>query len=1133
MKKILLLFSFSFLITITLSAQTGDVRTLETKVADLLMQMPPAHTENLNSLMKELREIGVPAFSNIASKVTAPGAGNDVAARYAVSGFAKYIGKNKNDADVDDFAIALCNVIDNKNNDEAKDFLLQELQFFAGNESVPFLKKYLHNARLADPAARVLARINTPLAQTSLLNALSGANNAQKTVLVNTLGSIKYDKATKAIEKLINTNDKALKKSVLFALSEMGNASSAKLLKREVQKVNYQYESGDVTDAYLDYLTNAASTNKKLVATEARNLLNSNAPQNVKTAALSLLNKSNPDAAFPLLLSAIDNNDEKYAASAVALLADRYSETRVAEALKAKALSSSSEFLRTQLINTISNNNDNSATPVLVRLLSSEQPRVQTAAMYALAKSNTPSAIEPLIGLLNHKDAAIRNDAKGALLSIKNNQAVISAAASALTNAPDVSKPLLIDILAQNRATQHANLIFHAFGSNDPQVRAAAAKALPLVVTTNDENRVAQLLLKSSSAEETAFLQNALYNTLDNKLSTQEQTTRISNIMQGAGNDDYKMYNVLANVGGNNALNVVMNRLYNGNKTQQQAAFDALTRWNGDSALDSLYSIAKKPANTFSSSALSNFINGINKSGNTVDQKVLMFRNAMELVKTDDLRKKILSGIANNKTLPALIFVSKYLDNAALQQAALQAANTIILGNKNIYGSFVTEIAEKAMKLNKDNEAAYQIQAMTKHLSELPKDAGFVSMFNGKNLDGWKGLVENPIARAKMSSKELAEKQAKADQEMRRDWRVENGVLVFEGKGYNNLVSEKMYEDFEMYVDWKMEALGDGGVYLRGSPQVQTWDTSRTDVGAQVGSGGLYNNQVHRSTPLKVADNPINEWNTFYIKMIGERVTVYLNGELVTDNVILENYWDRKIPIFDREAIELQAHGTRLEFRDVYVREIARPKAYELSAEEKREGFVPLFNGVNLDGWTGNKINYYAEGGMLVSNPANKAEKGSTRNLYTEKQYSDFIMRFEFQLTPGANNGLGIRTPLTGDAAYEGMELQILDNDADIYKNLKPYQFHGSVYGVIPALKGYLKPVGEWNYQEVKALGNRITVTLNGKVILDGDIAEASKNNTETIDGKAHPGLLNKSGHIGFLGHGSPLSFRNIRIKEL
>jgi len=310
---------------------------------------------------------------------------------------------------------------------------------------------------------------------------------------------------------------------------------------------------------------------------------------------------------------------------------------------------------------------------------------------------------------------------------------------------------------------------------------------------------------------------------------------------------------------------------------------------------------------------------------------------------------------------------------------------------------------------------------------------------------------------------------------------------------------------------------------------VQIWDTSRVNVGAQVGSGGLYNNQKNMSKPLVVADNQVGEWNSFYIKMIDDKVTVYLNGQLVVDNVVLENFWDRSQPIFPSEQIELQAHGSKVAYRDIYLREIPRPKPYAVSKEEEKEGFVPMFNGIDMQGWTGNTTDYFAQEGMLVCQPSGRG----SGNLYTDREYSDFIMRFEFQLTPGANNGLGIRTPREGDAAYQGMELQILDNEAEIYKNLKPYQYHGSVYGVIPAKRGFLKPVGEWNYQEVQAIGNRIKVTLNGEVILDGDIAEASKNGTETADQRKHPGLLNPSGYIGFLGHGSPLKFRNLRIKDL
>ena len=203
----------------------------------------------------------------------------------------------------------------------------------------------------------------------------------------------------------------------------------------------------------------------------------------------------------------------------------------------------------------------------------------------------------------------------------------------------------------------------------------------------------------------------------------------------------------------------------------------------------------------------------------------------------------------------------------------------------------------------------------------MPADAGFVALFNNKDLTGWKGLVGNPITRSKMDAATLAKEQHKADSIMNKGWYVKDGILNFSGEG-ENLCTVKQYRNFEMYVDWKIEPKGDAGIYLRGSPQVQIWDTSRVDVGAQVGSGGLYNNQAHESKPLKLADNAINDWNNFHIIMKGDKVTVYLNGVLVVDNTVLDNYWDRKLPIFPKEQIELQAHGNHIYYRDIYLREL-------------------------------------------------------------------------------------------------------------------------------------------------------------------------------------------------------------------
>ncbi len=206
---------------------------------------------------------------------------------------------------------------------------------------------------------------------------------------------------------------------------------------------------------------------------------------------------------------------------------------------------------------------------------------------------------------------------------------------------------------------------------------------------------------------------------------------------------------------------------------------------------------------------------------------------------------------------------------------------------------------------------------------------GFVALFNGKDMTGWKGLLapplDNPANRAKASPDELAKAQKEADDDMRAHWKAVDGVIVFDGKG-RSLCTAKDYGDFEMFVDWKIEPMGDSGLYLRGTPQVQIWDPFTDPAKNSIGSGGLYNNQKpeNPSKPTKVADKPIGQWNTFKIKMVGDRVTVHLNGELVVDNVVLENYWERDKPVYSTGQIELQNHGNSLYFKNIYLRELPR-----------------------------------------------------------------------------------------------------------------------------------------------------------------------------------------------------------------
>ena len=311
---------------------------------------------------------------------------------------------------------------------------------------------------------------------------------------------------------------------------------------------------------------------------------------------------------------------------------------------------------------------------------------------------------------------------------------------------------------------------------------------------------------------------------------------------------------------------------------------------------------------------------------------------------------------------------------------------------------------------------------------------------------------------------------------------------------------------------------------------MQIWDYTeekKFGIGADKGSGGLWNNSPGAAgkDPLVLADKPFGEWNAFKITQLGARTSVTLNGQLVVDNAIMENYWDRSSPLPAAGPIHLQTHGGEIRWRNIYVREIPAEEANAmLRGDDAAAGFAPIFNGNDLTGWTGAVDNYEVRDGAIVCKP----DHGGV--LHTTEKYSDFVVRLEFKLPPGGNNGLAIRYPGTGNAAYDGMtELQVLDDTAEKYAELDPRQYHGSSYGMVPAHRGYQRPVGEWNYQEVTVKGATVKVELNGTVILDADLDTV----TALMKDTPHPGKDLKEGFFGFAGHNDPVMFRNIAVKKL
>jgi len=411
--------------------------------------------------------------------------------------------------------------------------------------------------------------------------------------------------------------------------------------------------------------------------------------------------------------------------------------------------------------------------------------------------------------------------------------------------------------------------------------------------------------------------------------------------------------------------------------------------------------------------------------------------------------------------------------------------------------------------------------------------AGFTALFNGDDLAGWRGgdTFDHRKLLA-MPPEERAAQIAKWTETMKAHWTVAKGELINDGNGAY-ATTEKDYGDFELHVDYKTVAKADSGIYLRGCPQVQIWDSTEKEkfsLGADKGSGALWNNSpgAPGKDPLVLADKPFGEWNSVRILMVGARVSVWLNGKLVVDYATMENYYDRKMPVPVKGPIQLQTHGGEIRWRNIFLREIGATEANKILASHDNKGFKSVFNGRDFEGWGGPVREYEVVDGAIRCRP----NKGGT--LYTKNEYADFVARLEFKLPPGGNNGLAIRFPGQGNAAYDGMcELQVLDDNYEKVtgEKLDPRQVHGSAYGMVAAARGYQRPIGEWNFEQVTIKGSTIKVELNGTVILDTDLSKVDMANV--MAHSAHPGKDRPSGYFGFAGHNDPVAFRNILIKKL
>jgi HEAT repeat protein len=904
-------------------AEAKDTVRLQAKVTEILTKFPAQSPAEKDALAAELLSLGSDGIQETCRRLVAPGTGDDSLARYALDAAAVYASRAGAEKDRRVFAEAVIESLDQVRFSENKTFLISELQLAGKDESVKPLSKYLEDLRLCEPVARALVTIKTPKAEKALLKALEADSVVNPVALIKALGEFRSRAAVKKISVYAESRDEKTRQVALYALANIGDPASQALLEN-IPVTASSYERTSAASLYLLYAQRLTESGRKEQAFKISHDLirNFTAPgeSQVRAAALTLLSEIVGESVLEDLLQAVESPDPKYRQRVLEL-----AEPIKGEQATARWIEKMTKFpaeTQADIISMLGRRGDKSAYPMIREKLKSEEKAVRLAAIPAAARLGGSEIIDDLIPILLKGEEDEVGAVKLALLGLPS-EIIVPKAAGLLAEAPPLARPALIEILAERKARDYVDVVLAQAKNENDTVRRSALAALEQIVRDGDLPQVINLLLQTANSSEIQLVQNAVVSAANQILDPERRADQVLIALENVkGAKRANLLRPLARIGGELALQTVIGETKNGDPQVRSVAIYALSNWPDSAAIEELFNIARTAEDRkFRYLALQGIARLDGVSALSPEKRLALLREAMDLAKETGEKNLLLTGIANIKTLESLTIAATFLDDPQLQARAAQAAAKIALpapGAEGLSGFDVILILKKAALLI-ENE--YDRENVENYVHTLLMKEGFVPLFNRKNITGWKGLVDDPVSRARMTPKRLGEEQKKADREMRLHWKVIDGMLAFDGKGHS-LCTAKDYADFEMFVDWKIEEKGDSGIYLRGSPQVQIWDPAQWPEG----SGGLYNNKIGPSKPLLPVDRPVGEWNSFYIKMIGERVTVYLNGALVVDNVVLENYWERDKPIYPAGQIELQAHSTPLYFKNVYIREIAPEK---------------------------------------------------------------------------------------------------------------------------------------------------------------------------------------------------------------
>lgn len=903
------------------NASPQEEPALAAKVTAVLVKFPAENAADREAFAAELVTLGPAAMRDLCGRLAAPGADDDSLIRFALDALSLHLGRGKAESERSAFVKEILKALDEPRDPDIKAFLLGELQLVGKNEIVKPLSKLLADPKLCGPAARALVASKAPEAATALVKSLDSVPAGGRIDVIQALGEMRSTAAVKKLLAYAADPDARIRETAVFALANIGDPAARPLLESAAVTASPRERARSASLLLLFARRQWEGGRKEAAEGICRDFIrNAVGPEESQTraSALTLLAEIRGADSLDALLEAAESSDVQFRQKALDLAAAIPGEKATDRWLA--RLAELGPESQNDVIAMLGRRGDKSALSAVREKIGAADKTVSLAAAVAAARLGGDAVLDEVWPL-------VWSDDPDQILAIREALAhfsppkVIAKSLPILLDAPAGTRIMLIEILAERKAREAASLVLTQARSEDANVRKAAAAALESLARPYDVPALISLLATAAGTPDVFPIQNALAAAASQIPEPEARAETILSAIEAArGSIRADLVRALAKIGGDVALAAAISAARNPDAQIQAAGLYALANWLDESALEELWKTARTAEDTKTRYlALQGIARLTGEADIPAERKLQRITDAVEIAVELPEKNVVLSALANIRTVDALKTAAGFLDDKAMRPRAAQAVLKMALpvpGAPGLAGLETAMILKRALPAV---ESEYDREEAERYARSLLLNNGFTALFNGKNLAGWKGLVADPPKRSKMTEAELKKAQAEADELMRRHWKVLDGALAFDGGGHS-LCTLKDYGDFEMFVDWRIQEKGDSGIYLRGSPQVQIWDLTQSPDG----SGGLYNNTTHPAKPLVRADRPTGEWNTFYIRMTGERVTVQLNGILVADNVVIENYWEREKPIYPTGQIELQAHSTPLFFKNIYLRVLAR-----------------------------------------------------------------------------------------------------------------------------------------------------------------------------------------------------------------